>query len=445
LERSSSKFKLWVAISTPFQANLFHPLIQSLKGKVDLLVTARDHDRILDILDAKGVDYKVVGRHGGRDLYGKLSAYAEVVSELMPLVNAEKPNMMITERWPEATRVAFGLNIPSWSLFYDEREFHVNRMVFPLSAKVFAPHFYTREELREQGVLGTSSIVWFKGFHTTYLKSCKPSEKDPFKEMGISHPVVLARAEPRFASFFPEERDILDETLKMLVSSQEYRRGDFSLLAMPRDEHQLRRMERIRVPILEKATPENPVFFADVVLGAAETMLMEAFVLCKPCVSAIYWDESRPVKELHKYIPHSTRPTELRSETLRLIDSKEAETFKKRAQRIVDLMDNLSEKITSEVRRLLEGEARVKKYRRRRSELDLYMEIVEIMSLRPSKLISLMHDTGISYNKLKALVNTLVRKGLVAESSSSEGKHYQATERGIDLLFDYKRIKEALE
>jgi predicted transcriptional regulator len=174
-------------------------------------------------------------------------------------------------------------------------------------------------------------------------------------------------------------------------------------------------------------------------------MLMEAFVLCKPCVSAIYWDESRPVKELHKYIPHSTRPTELRSETLRLIDSKEAETFKKRAQRIVDLMDNLSEKITSEVRRLLEGEARVKKYRRRRSELDLYMEIVEIVSLRPSKLISLMHDTGISYNKLKALVNILVRKGLVAESSASEGKHYQATERGIDLLFDYKRIKEALE
>ncbi len=445
MEKTIKKFKLWFAIGTPFQVNIFHPIIEKFKDKVDLLVTARNHDRILEILDAKGVSYKAVGKHGGRELYGKLSAYAEGLSEFLPLLKAEKPDLMITERWPEAVRVAFGLNIPSWSIFYDEREYHVNRMVFPLSNKVFAPHFYTQGELRNQGVIDTSSIVWFKGFNTTYLKGCCQPESDPFKEIGVSHPVVLVRTEPRFASFFPGEKTTLEETLRILVSSPDYKRGNFSLLAIPRDEHQRERLERMGAPIFNRVTSENPVFFTDVLLGAAETMLMEAFVLCKPCISAIYWTESKPVKELHKYVPHSTSPQELCSETLRLLKPEEAEAFKKRAWRIVDLMDNIAEKIADEIRVFLGIETRVKKYRHRRSELDLCMELIERVSLAPSKLTPLIYEIGISYNKLRILTRELVSKGILAESIGRNGnRYYQATDYGISLLSDYKRVKKIL-
>lgn len=445
LEGPQKKFKLWFAIGTPFQANVFYPIIEKFKDKIDLLVTARDHDRVLGILDAKGVNYKAVGKHGGRELYGKLSAYAEGLSEFLPLIKAERPDLMITERWPEAVRVAFGLNIPSWSIFYDEREFHVNRMVFPLSNKVFAPHFYTREELHKQGVIDASSIVWFKGFNTTYLKGCRPPEKNTFKEMGISGPLVLVRTEPRFASFFPSEKTTLEETLRILVSSSDYKRGKFDLLAIPRDEHQRKRLERIGVPIFNNITPENPVFFANVVLGAAETMLMEAFVLCKPCISAIYWNQSKPVKELHKYVPHSTNPQELCSETLRLLKPEEAESFRKRARRIVDLMDNISEKIAEEIQAFLGIGARVKKYRQRRSELEQCMELVERVSLTPSKLTPLIYEMSISYEKLKVLTKKLVDKGILVESIDRNGnKYYQATDYGISLLSNYKKVREIL-
>ena len=63
--------------------------------------------------------------------------------------------------------------------------------------------------------------------------------------------------------------------------------------------------------MLDSSMVESPVAHADVAVGAAETMLMEAFVLGKPAVSAIYWELSKPVVELHKYIPHSTDPSEI--------------------------------------------------------------------------------------------------------------------------------------
>ena len=145
--------KIWVAMSTPFQANFFAPLIKELTGEFEFVVTARDHDRIQSILDAKRIEYIPVGKHGGRDLGNKLEAYAETIQKLLPIVKREKPDILLTERWPEAVRTAFGLNIPSWTIFYDEREKHVNQMVFPLATLVFTPGFYTFLVFSLTGVL----------------------------------------------------------------------------------------------------------------------------------------------------------------------------------------------------------------------------------------------------------------------------------------------------
>ncbi|HXY56374.1 MAG TPA: DUF354 domain-containing protein, partial [Nitrososphaerales archaeon] len=102
--------KIWVAMSTPFQANFFAPLIQELSGEFEFVVTAREHDRIQSILDAKGIEFIPVGKHGGRELSGKLEAYADTIQKLLPIIKSEKPDLLLTERWPEAVRTAFGLN-----------------------------------------------------------------------------------------------------------------------------------------------------------------------------------------------------------------------------------------------------------------------------------------------------------------------------------------------
>ena len=144
--------KIWIAMGTPFQANFFAPLIKDLERECEFVVTARDHDGIFSILEAKGIEYLPVGKHGGKEVYGKLEAYASTIQEMLPIVEREKPDLLLTERWPEAVRVAFGLDIPSWTIFYDERETHVNQMVFPLASKIFTPRFYNLHELFQNGV-----------------------------------------------------------------------------------------------------------------------------------------------------------------------------------------------------------------------------------------------------------------------------------------------------
>ena len=93
--------------------NFFYPLIKRLAGKFEFFITAREHDRIFSMLDARGLDYVPVGKHGGTQLDGRLQAYAQTVQQLVPLVKKERPDVLLTERWPEAVRVAFGLDIPA--------------------------------------------------------------------------------------------------------------------------------------------------------------------------------------------------------------------------------------------------------------------------------------------------------------------------------------------
>src|SRR5579872_4459835 len=205
--------KIWVAIGTPFQANFFAPLIKDLERECDFVVTARDHDGIFSILQAKGIDFIPVGKHGGKELSSKLEAYAATIQEMLPIVQKTKPDLVLTERWPEAVRVAFGLNIPSWTIFYDERETYVNQMVFPLATKVFTPRFYGLPELFANGVTDPEKVMWFNGFHTCYLKDEKETASNPFEKIGIKSPIVFVRPEPEFATFFPSHKPVLEKAV----------------------------------------------------------------------------------------------------------------------------------------------------------------------------------------------------------------------------------------
>lgn len=329
--------------------NFFYSLICRLRETHEFLITARSHDRVIPMLESKKLDFVEVGKHGGKSPANKLLAYAETVKKLVPIVRRESPDVLLTERWPEAVRTAFGLRIPAWTLFYDEREYHVNRMVFPLSSKIFAPSFYTMDQLRKNGVIDLNRVIRFNGFHTCYLKDYHPDErKNPFKEIGIDPPIILVRPEPERATFFPsEEKNILEDAVKLLVKE-----NNANIAVVPRTPRQERRFRKYPITIYESSSDENPVAYSDVVIGAAETMLMESFVLGKPTVSAVYWEPSIPVKKLHMYVPHYTDPARIAVKTESFLKPEERVRFKRRAEEVVGKMDNPIDTFVSELHKI---------------------------------------------------------------------------------------------
>jgi uncharacterized protein len=431
--------KIWIAISTPFQANFFAPLVKELEQECEFLVTARDHDGIFSILEAKGIDYVPVGKHGGKELPGKLEAYAETIKQMLPIVEKQKPDLLLTERWPEAVRVSFGLNIPSWTIFYDERETHVNQMVFPLASKIFTPRFYNIHELYQSGVTDPEKIVWFNGFHTCYLKGEVESAANPFEKMGIEPPIVFVRPEPEFATFFPSHKPILENSVELIAKS-----GNASIAVLPRTEAQRKHYSKMKdVRVLDKSMSDCPVAHVDVALGAAETMLMEAFVMGKPSVSAIYWPVSKPVVELHRYIAHSIDPQQIAQHVSRLLEVKEREAFRERAALLVKSMDNPAKMMIDEIRRINEGDI-VSSVFARRSKIEIFLDIIQSTSLRPIRLTHIMRDANISHNELKKILGTLESSGLIGSQETLDGKVYQATSEGLKVLEDYRGIRRKL-
>ena len=431
--------KIWVAMSTPFQANFFAPLIEELRGEYEFFVTAREHDGIASILSAKKIPHVVAGKHGGRRLENKLEAYAETIQQLLPLIEREKPDLLLTERWPEAVRVAFGLNIPSWVIFYDERETHVNQMVFPLASKIFVPRFYTFQELYQYGVTDLDKIIWFNGFHTGYLKDAHILGENPFKKIGIDSRVIFVRPEPEFASFFPNYQPILEKSVELISKG-----SDATVAVLPRTEKQRVHYSRVKnVRVLNSSFLDSPVAHSDVALGAAETMLMEAFVLGKPAVSAIYWEPSKPVQELHRHIAHSTEPNQIARYVDSYLDADESKAFSEKASLIVKAMDNPVKLMIAEIRRN-DVEQQQDVVLKRRSKMEVRIDIIQASSMRPLRPTHIMKAANISYNELKLIIDDLERRGLIKLETTIGGKYYQSTSEGLRLLEEYKRFKDRL-
>jgi len=430
--------KIWVAMSTPFQANFFASLISEMKGEYEFIVTAREHDNITRILEAKGIEYLKVGKHGGKELSNKLEAYAENIKLMLPIVKQEKPDLLLTERWPEAVRVAFGLNIPSWTIFYDEREQHVNQLVFPLASRVYVPRFYTFQELYANGVTDPDKVAWFNGFHTGYLKGTVPEGENPYTKLGVSSPLVFVRPEPEFASFFHEHEPILERAVERIVKDD-----IASVAVLPRTESQERKYSKMGVNVLEQSMVESPVAHADVTLGAAETMLMEAFILGKPAVSAIYWEASKPVAELHRYIPHSTDPARIVGYVEEYLDTDNQKAFSEKVSLLVKNMDNPAQLMANDIRRLSSPRKAESSFKRR-SRMEIYLDIIQAASLRPLRPTQIMKEANISYNELRGIVETLEEKGLLTTETNLSGKYYQATSDGLRLLDDYRGLRGRL-
>ncbi len=342
--------KIWFDIGTPFNCNLVHAIIQNLGDEINYFITCRDHDANIAILESKGLDFTCVGHHGGKTLKGKLTAYAKRILELADIISKEKPDLLITERSPSAVRTAFGFSIPSWTVFYDEREHWTNWMVFPISTEIYVPKFYTIEELTKYGV-DPSKIVWFNGFHAAFLKNTHFSEQEN-NPIDSPNQKILIRPELEFATFFDTDRKPILEDVVEILSKQI---PDVDIIVFPRNKKQKAVFEKYPVKIIEGSLSSCPVASVDLIIGAAETMLMEALVLLKPSISCIYWNPSRPVEYLLKYIEYSTEPHEIVKLAEKYLDPVYASSWREKVRNVVEEMDDLSILIANRAKKFLLG------------------------------------------------------------------------------------------
>ncbi|MEM2735881.1 MAG: DUF354 domain-containing protein, partial [Candidatus Bathyarchaeia archaeon] len=71
---------MWLDVLTPKQANMLGILADRLSSAgAEVKITARRYRELTQLLRIRGIKAKILGEHGGGDLYSKLTASAERV------------------------------------------------------------------------------------------------------------------------------------------------------------------------------------------------------------------------------------------------------------------------------------------------------------------------------------------------------------------------------
>ncbi len=203
--------RIWFDIEEPKTAVMFKSLFKMFQDEgAELLITARDYDSTIQILDDFNINYKQVGKHGGERLEDKLQTYVERLKDLLPIVKDFSPDFFVTFSSVEGTRIAYGLRIPSIGFNDEPRNEPVCKLIFPFLNNIITPQcvpieWYIDLYADPKKIIrynGIDELGWLLDyFPNPQILEDFNLEKGKF---------VILRTEPSFASYFidklkPEE------------------------------------------------------------------------------------------------------------------------------------------------------------------------------------------------------------------------------------------------
>ena len=160
--------KVWFDFCEPKSVIYLRPLYTRIARDHDVLLTARDFDATIPLLDTWNVPYHLVGKYGGSELLDKLHSYVDRLGELLAIVEREKPDQFFSMASPEGMRITYGIKIPS-IIFNDEpRSLGACSLTVPFAdrvivARIIPPEWYLRlgvDPARLVRFNGIDEIAW---------------------------------------------------------------------------------------------------------------------------------------------------------------------------------------------------------------------------------------------------------------------------------------------
>jgi len=287
--------KVFLDILTPKQCMLFSRLSERLeKEGHHVLKTTREYREVVQLLRLKGIDAKVVGRHGGGTLAGKLRASTERTIKLARLIEEWKPNVAVSFSSPEAARVAYGLGVPHVCVNDSPHAEAVARLTVPLSKRLLTPKVIPKKAWVKFGI-SADRIVQFNALDAwAWLRSFKPDE-GVLKQLGLdrSKPILTFRTEETFAAYLlgkTSEKSLIIPIAERLLKAS----LDFQMVVIPRYEKQVLALREVlgENAVICDSVIDGPslLSFTSIFVGAGGTMTIEAALLGVPVFSC-YPDE----------------------------------------------------------------------------------------------------------------------------------------------------------
>lgn len=284
--------KVWVDFLTPKQVYLLGVLCERLESAGhEVFKTTRKYREVNEALERKGIEAMIVGGHGGASLIGKLIASADRIAELAKTVSKRKIDVSVAFASPEASRTAFGLGIPHYTINDSTHSKAVAVLTVPLSKKLFTPKIIPLQEWKSLGAT-LDKIVRYNALDPiAWLRNFKPSG-EVLQELGLnaSKPIVVFRVEEAQASYLSgkvsEKTSVLTPIIEKLV---EKHGKQLQIVVLPRYRDQTKSLKTTfhNKVVIPKKFVDGPslLHYSSVFVGAGGTMTAEAALLGVPVLS----------------------------------------------------------------------------------------------------------------------------------------------------------------
>jgi len=286
--------KIWFDIVTSKESWLFGIISKKFEENgFETIITVRDYDNNVGILDIQNLKYSIIGSHGGKELKNKLVhslkrslELTEFISNLDPL-----PDYCVTFGSPESSRVAFGLGIKLINVNDTPHAEKVAQLTVPLSDFLITPKSVNPSQFIKFGI-SKSKIIQYNGIdEITWLKDFKPNKKE-IEELGISNKgkfIVYRIIESKSAYFtkLEENKSVKSDSEELLKQIIMYF-PDLQIIVLSRYEDQKKYYkkrfgDKIIIP-KEGVNGPNLSFHADLVISGGGTMNREAALLGTPAI-----------------------------------------------------------------------------------------------------------------------------------------------------------------
>lgn len=342
--------RVWADVVTPKQVLFFAPIVRDLAERgCEVLVTSRRYREVEPMAKMCGLKLEYVGERGEGDLAGQLAAATERQAKIIPIVQAFRPSVAVSVASAVCARVAYGFRIRHVAVNDSPHSEVAGRLSLPLTHRLLCPWIIPYDAWKRFG-LSRSQITRYRALDpAAWLK--RPPVNGPVPRLRPGRKTIAVRLEESYAPYMAkEDKGLTGVTLERLA--EEF--PDANLVALCRYGDQLegvkRRFGSVYIVPTEVVDGRHLLESTDLFIGMGGTMTAEAALMGVPTISAFQGVlQTEVYLESVGLIVKTKDPGTIVRRASRLLSEKYRAAMSKRAERILDSMEDPVPKVSNSI------------------------------------------------------------------------------------------------
>jgi len=271
----NKNLKIWIDITNTPHVHFFAPIIDYLKKKHKIFVTARDFSETIPLLETYGIDYILIGGHHGKSRIKKiLGLFSRIIKMAIKIPEFD---ISLGIGGQNTTPISFLRKKPS--IVFSDNDTSYKWHSYKLGSDFVFPTYFDHKSVMLKFGVKPEQVHLYDGFkEDIYMASYKPNPSFldvlPFKEF------ITIRPENLKANYVPKDAvTIVPELFKVFKNE--------NILFLPRYPEERNYAEGFNnIFIPDGVLPGKDVcYYTKAMLTGAGTFAREAALLGTPAIS----------------------------------------------------------------------------------------------------------------------------------------------------------------